>query len=311
VQLGKDGGASIASGGTNALTSSVIGGFSSSGGRGLFQVIRTGSGDIEINAGRSVQLLNQFSSIYSAGTRAQDATLGGTFDPPSLSQAGGTGSLGAIQQNYPALYSSAGGNVSVQARENIERNGNAVTRELVNNWLYRRGTVNQAGQFDVTGFGTGIGSTTWWVDFSNFFQGVGALGGGNVSLTAGRNITNVDGVVPTNARASKGTLANPLAANQTLLEIGGGDLRVRAGSNIDASVYYVERGRGTLSAGGQITTNSSRSPGLISSLTGINAVGDSNTWLPTTLFLGKGGFDVSARGDVLKTMSLHSAVSSA
>lgn len=311
VQLGKDGGASIASGGTNALTSSVIGGFSSSGGRGLFQVIRTGSGDIDINAGRSVQLLNQFSSIYSAGTRAQDATLGGTFDPPSLSQAGGTGSLGAIQQNYPALYSSAGGNVSVQARENIERNGNAVTRELVNNWLYRRGTVSkerrtdingnviEAGQFDITGFGTGIGSTTWWVDFSNFFQGVGALGGGHVSLTAGRNITNVDGVVPTNARATKGTSANPLAANQTLLEIGGGDLKVRAGNNIDAGIYYVERSRGTLSAGGQITTNSSRSPGLISSLTGINAVGDSNTWLPTTLFLGKGGFDVSARGDVL------------
>jgi filamentous hemagglutinin len=299
IQLGKDGGASIASGGSNALTSSVIGGFSSSGGRGLFQVIRTGSGDIEINAGRSVQLLNQFSSIYSAGTRVQDATLGGTFDPPSLSQAGGTGSLGAIQQNYPALYSSAGGNVSVQARENIERQGNAVTRELVNNWLYRRGTVNQAGQFDLTGFGTGIGSTTWWVDFSNFFQGVGALGGGHVTLTAGRNITNVDGVVPTNARASKGTLANPLAASQTLLEIGGGDLKVRAGNNIDAGNYYVERGRGTLNAGGQITTNSSRSPGLISSLTGINAIGDSNTWLPTTLFLGKGGFDVSARGDVL------------
>jgi hypothetical protein len=76
-------------------------------------------------------------------------------------------------------------------------------------------------------------------------------------------------------------------------------LKVRAGNNIDAGIYYVERGRGSLSAGGQITTNSTRSPGLISSLTGINVVGDSNTWLPTTLFLGKGGFDVSARGDVL------------
>lgn len=299
ILLGKEGGASIASGGTNALTSSVISGFSSAGGRGLFQVIRTGSGDIEINAGRSVQLLNQFSTIYTAGTRVQDVTLGGTFDPPSLSQAGGTGSLGAIQQNYPALYSLAGGNVSVQTRENIERLGNAVTRELPNNWLYRRGTVNQAGQFDVTGFSTAIGSTSWWVDFSNFFQGVGALGGGHVTMNAGRNITNVDAVVPTNARASKGTTANPLAANQTLLELGGGDLQVTAGNNLDAGVYYLERGRGTLRAGGQITTNSSRSPGIINPLTGINAVGDSNTWLPTTLFLGKGGFDVSARGAVL------------
>ncbi len=292
--LGREGSSGIAAGGTNATTTSVI-----ASGRGYFQVIRTGSGDIEINAGRSVQLLNQFSSIYSAGTRVVDATLGGTFDVPSLSQAGGEGALGAIQQNYPALYSSAGGNVSVQARSNIERLGNAVTRELPNNWLYRRGYVNESGEFDRTGFGSAIGSTTWWIDFSNFFQGVGALGGGNVSLSAGNNIVNVDGVVPTNARVSKGSLANPLASNQTLLELGGGDLRVRAGNNLDAGIYYVERGRGTLSAGGQITTNATRSPGLISSLSGINATGDSNTWLPTTLFVGKGGFDVSARGDLL------------
>lgn len=299
VLLGKDAGAGIASGGSGALTSSVIGGFSSGGGRGLFQVIRSGSGDIDIQAGRGVQFLNPFASIYSAGTRVQDVTLGGNFDPPSLSQAGGTGSLGAIQQNYPALFSLSGGNVSIQARENIERQGNAVSRELVNNWLYRRGVVNQAGQFDVTGFGTAVGSTAWWVDFSNFFQGVGALGGGHVSLLAGGNITNVDAVVPTNARAGKGTVASPLAANQTLLELGGGDVRVVAGGNLDAGVYYVERGRGTLSAGGQITTNSTRSPGLINPLAGTNAVGDPNTWLPTVLFVGKGGFDVSARGDVL------------
>lgn len=299
VLLGKDAGAGIASGGSGALTSSVIGGFSSSGGRGLFQVIRTGSGDIEIHAGRSVQFLNPFNSIYSAGTRVQDVTLGGTFDPPSLSQAGGTGSLGAIQQNYPALFSLAGGNVSIQAGENIERKGNAVSRELVNNWLYRRGVVNQAGKFDVTGFGTAVGSTAWWVDYSNFFQGVGALGGGHVSLQAGSNITNMDAVAPTNARAGKGSAASPLAANQTLLELGGGDVRVVAGGNLDAGVYYVERGRGTLSAGGQITTNSTRSPGLVSALTGINALGDPNTWLPTVLFVGKGGMEVTARGDVL------------
>lgn len=297
--LGKDGGAYIASGGFGALTSSLITGFSSGGGRGLFQVIRTGSGDIEINTGRGVQLLSQFSSIYTAGTRVQDATLGGAFDVPSLSQAGGTDSLGAIQQNYPAFYSAAGGNVSIHARESLERTGSAATRELVNNWLYRRGVVNQAGGFDVTGFGSAVGSTTWWVDFSNFFQGVGALGGGHVSLVAGRNITNMDAVAPTNARATKGTPVNPLAAGQTLLELGGGNLTVKAGGNIDAGVYYVERGQGVLSAGGEITTNATRSLGLINSLTGVNAVGDSNTWLPTTLFLGKGGFEVSARGSVL------------
>lgn len=317
LMLGKDGGTMVAGGGDSALTSSVIGAVTSVGGHGLFQVIRTGSGDIEIHAGRSVQLLNQFASIYTAGTRVADFSMGGSFDvptPTAQAQSGGTGALGSAQQGYPALYSAAGGNVTVVAGENIERLGSSSSRELPNNWLYRRGYVYDAddvaaaallgevvteGAFGKTGLGTGIGSTTWWVDFSNFFEGVGALGGGNVTMKAGRNVTNVDAVVPTNARMSKGTVANPLAANQTLLELGGGDLVVRAGNNIDAGVYYVERGNGLLYAGGQITTNATRSPGQINIATGANALLDSNTWLPTTLFVGKGGFDVKARGDVL------------
>ncbi|MDB6007301.1 MAG: hypothetical protein JWR15_4288, partial [Prosthecobacter sp.] len=299
VIIGKNGGSMITTTGNNGVTSAVIGATSGSG-RGLFQVVRTGSGDIDINAGRSIQLANQFASIYTAGTQVKDPTLGGTFDVSTFSQAGGTIQLGAAQQSYDMYFGFAGGNVSLYARENIERTGVTSSRELPNNWLYRRGYVNSAtGAFDLSSFDAAITSTSWWVDYSNFFEGVGALGGGNVALTAGGNITNVDAVVPTNARMSKGTVANPLAKNQMLLELGGGDLSVRAGNNIDAGVYYVERGHGTLYAGGQITSNATRSASGLSISNGINPVQDSNTWLPTTLFVGKGGFDVSARGDVL------------
>lgn len=299
VSVGKTGGAMTSTAGDAARTATIIGS-TVGGGTGLFQVIRTGSGNIDISASRSVQLNNQFASIYTAGTRVSNASLGGTFSSPVLNQDDGVGSLGAAQQNYPALYSLAGGNVNINAGINIERLGAAMSRELPNNWLYRRGYVDSAtGQFGVTGFGDPIGSTAWWVDFSNFFEGVGALGGGNVTITAGQSIVNVDAVIPTNGRMSAGTAANPLAVNQTLVELGGGDLVVRAGANIDAGVYYVERGRGTLHAGGQITTNSTRSPGALNTSTGLNAVLNSNTWLPTTLFVGKGGFDVSARGNVL------------
>lgn len=299
ILLGKNGGTMVASGGNNALTSAVIGATTTGGGRGLFQVIRTGSGDIDLNAGASVQLLNQFASIYSAGTRVQDVTLGGTFDVSVLNQSQGTASLGAAQQNFGMTYTEAGGNVTINAGLNVERLGSSSSRELPNNWLYRRGNVNADGDFDISGFGPGVASTAWWIDFTNFFEGVGALGGGNIAIFASGNITNIDAVVPTNARMSKGTTSNPLAAKQTLLELGGGDLNVKAGGNIDAGVYYVERGHGTLTAGGQITTNSTRSPGVMSTVTGANAVLDPSTWLPTTLFIGKGGFDVSARGDVL------------
>jgi hypothetical protein len=100
----------------------------------------------------------------------------------------------------------AGGNVSIQAGQNIEHltlSGGQVVADsqlqMPTNWLYRRGFVDDSGTFGESRWGESA-STTWWVDFSNFFQGVGALGGGNVSLTAGGDVRNVDAVIPTNAR---------------------------------------------------------------------------------------------------------------
>jgi filamentous hemagglutinin family protein len=295
--LGKNAGPGIAPavGGSwvNALTRSAI--------AGRFQVIRTGSGDIDIAAGRDVQLLNQFATIYTAGTLLADPAMGGAFDVPILNAATGQSFLGAIQQNpaYPVQYTLGGGNVSIYAQNDIahytrDTLGNLIpdsSRQLPTSWLYRRGYIDPAtGEFGAAKFGD-IASTTWWVDFSNFFEGVGALGGGNVSLVAGHDISNVDAVAPTNARMPK---SRPDASK--LVELGGGDVVVRADNDIDGGVYYVERGQGILSAGNSIHTNSTRSPSL--TIITDEAPYPEETWLPTTLFLGKGGFDVSARGDL-------------
>ena len=309
LQLGKNAGAATVTGGANALTSSIIG--------NNFQVIRTGSGNIDINTGRSLQLLNIFSSIYTAGTQVADPTsvrTAGDFIVPITapgSLAPAQGSLGASQQDYPAQYSMAGGDVTISVGENIERktlNSSGLiddsSRQLPNNWLYRRSSVNGQGNFanlTVGNFPRTVNdpstSTTWWVDFSSFFQSVGALGGGNISLSAASDIRNVDAVIPTNARAPMG---RPDA--NAILELGGGDLIVRAGNDISGGIYYVERGTGTLRAGADITTNATRSPsfGILSDLNNPSvATLDPLTWLPTTLFVGKSSFDVSANGDIL------------
>ncbi len=292
--LGKDYGLNVFTTGISAQTSTIV--------PTRYQVIRTGSGDITISAGRDVRLLNQFATIYTAGTRVADATLGGTFDLPILNATGGTGTLGAIQQQtpYPVQYSFAGGNVTISAQNDIVHKtliAGVLTddsaKELPINWLYRRGYVNPAdGNFGVARFGD-VASTTWWVDFSNFFEGVGTLGGGNLTMNAGHDVSNVDGLVATNARMPKGA---PSASG--LLELGGGDLSVRAGHDINAGVYYVERGDGTLSAGNEIRTNSTRSPSRGGAITPVE-VFPPESWLPTTLFLGKGSFDVTARGNLL------------
>ena len=307
--------------------------------RTRFEVVRTGTGDIEIAAGRDVQLRNQFATIYTAGVRIPTATqiyAAGDFVLPIVEKSTAAhpnqGDLGTPQQNYPAQWALSGGSVIIAAQGDIGRFtllGTDVvpdsSKQLPNNWLYRRGYVDSStGLFGEGGVGNvgsnsagnvseASASTAWWIDYSNFFEGIGALGGGNVSLIAGSDVINVDAVIPTNARmVGKDPLTGlnvaPDAAK--LLQYGGGDLTVKAGSNIDGGVYYVEKGTGTLTAGGAITTNSARSPSLgylgsfgapdpaiIQSTSPL--VYDPATWLPVTLFVGDSHFDVSARGNIL------------
>ena len=270
---------------------------------GYYQVIRTGTGNIDIATAGDVLLQNQFATIYTAGTQA--STLA-NFVTPTL-RIGNT-------RYYPAQYSLAGGNVTISAQGNIahvtQNNQGSIVmdseKELPNNWLYRRGYVDSAtdattGQFGASKYDS-VASTSWWVDFSNFFEGIGALGGGDVTLSAGHDVSNVDAVAPTNARVTNQVTINgvvdKLAADQKIVELGGGDVTVLAGNDINGGVYYVERGQGTLAAGNSIITNSTRSPSL-GTITSPASVDDSSTWLPTTLFLGNGSFDVTAQNNLL------------
>lgn len=316
LQLGRNAGSATAiTPGATAQTSAVI---NPSATAGRFQVIRTGSGNIDIATGRDVQFRNVFSSIYTAGTVVANPTMGGGFDEPRPSMSGtNVGILGNNQQptRYLAQYSMSGGNVTITAGRDITQLTRNVANELVSDsrremptsWLYRRGAIDPlSGTFAESRYDNAllsdVASTSWWVDFSNFFQNVGALGGGNVTLVASGEISNVDAVVPTNARMlgkdSLGVAIKPNANN--LIELGGGDLVVRAGGSIDGGVYYVERGLGTLNAGDSIRTNSTRSPSLnyISSFTSPSVLSQ-ETWLPTTLFVGKSSFNINANGDVL------------
>lgn len=273
-----------------------------------YQTIRTGTGDISIAAGRDVHFLNQLSTIFTAGSSLSNFTLGGAFVvPPTILPQPDDPPLGPTLRSYPAQYSQAGGDVSILAQRDIarftEKDGELVAdsqMQMPNNWLYRRSYVDpETGRFGTTP-SRDIASTTWWVDFSNFFQGVGTLGGGQIVLRAGRDVANVDAVAPTNARMTYTTPSGDrLAVNQQLVELGGGDVLVSAGRNLDAGIYYVERGTGRLQAGGAIITNPTRLASLGDRNNPFNSTATEAQLLPTTLFLGKGSFNVAAAGDII------------
>ena len=119
---------------------------------------------------------------------------------------------------------------------------------LVNNWLFRQGRsqLDGSGQpvFETLADGTLL-STAWWSRPDYFNQGVATLAGGDLSVSAARNIIDLSASVATNARV--------IAAAGTLLEQGGGDLRVTAGANLMGGAFYVQKGAATLRAAGSIS----------------------------------------------------------
>ena len=239
-----------------------------------YQVIRTGTADIAVVASKDIVLQSELATIYTAGANTIDPTLGGSFVTPVRygDIASGDPNQGgsAVISLYPAEFASGGGNLNIIAGGTISHAPQTASSQLPINWLQRYSD----GQ-----------ALSWWVDYSNFFEGVGALGGGNVSLVARNQIANIDAVIPTNYRrastGSKGT------------ELGGGNLSVVTGGDILSGVYYVEKGVGKITAAGSIRTDTTSR-----NMDANNPLYPELTSLPTTLFAGRASFDVSAVSEI-------------
>jgi hypothetical protein len=289
-----------------------------------YEVVRTGTGNIDIAAAKDIQLRNPFATIYTSGIALPDPTRifkAGDFSLPIVvrsSRHPDQGDLGAVQQAYDSYYTLSGGSIAISAGNDIGRftqiSGTIVpdaSRQLPTNWLYRRGQVDSAtGFFAEGGVGTGgsgsftdaSASTTWWVDFSNYFGGFAALGGGSVSLAAGRDLVNADAAVPTNARMAGLTAGQRIAPSMDKFqELGGGDLTISAGRNIDGGSFHVEKGSALLIAGAEVTTNSAQSPsrGVMGTSGQSSLIYNELVWQPATLYGSRSDFTVNARGNIL------------
>jgi hypothetical protein len=230
------------------------------------KLIRTGTGDIRIAAGGDFDLgkgaadtaNSQNSVIYTAGTLA-----------PALADF--TNPTGAV-------FSQNGGDIDIRAQGDIR---GAETNQLYTGWLYRQGKPNfKTGKFDSTN-----PKTAWWVKFSDFQQGVAALGGGDVSVQAGKSIEDLSV-----SSVTQGRLAVDAADNRSLQVLGGGDVRVEAGGDIRGGKFYVAKGQGVLRAGNAMTHGQEISVSVNNGAQVVYPV-------YPVLALGDGQWDVRARSD--------------
>ena len=261
-----------------------------------FSVIRTGIGDLSLVAGGDFDQSSLY-GIYTAGT--QDPLPGGAAANAAydLARQGSNGNSfvvpgGAdstynriIRSTYQANYPAGGGDVLLSAQGSVTGDlygGSSstigsplLTSDAIGNWLWRQGSTQ-----------LGI-STAWWINFGTFafpyapgdtgyglsvptqltgFQGIGALGGGNVTVVAGQDAgqtTDRSGDVLSASGAFRGeglviavgSTGREVSSGgtQSIVQTGGGSVTLRVAGTInpiDAQAYSGSTGAPLNALGG-------------------------------------------------------------
>lgn len=214
------------------------------------KLVRTGAANIDVAAGRDFKLLgvNDASAVlYTAGVQGE------TLSNYVVSPIKNAPVTATPVPNFPVN----GGDIAIRAGRDVS---GAITQQLFSQWLQRQGSTDADGNLI-----TANGLTTptspaayvpgWWINFANFHQGVGALAGGNISVSAAQDVKNLSAVIPTTGRLVDGNdstrkaYAGSQASAGQLLVTGGGNLRVDAGRDVLSGVYLAANGDAVVRAG--------------------------------------------------------------
>ena len=223
--------------------------------------VRTGTGDINMNAGRNVKFADKTASVYTAGLPAVPGQVYPPADngtsPPCI---GFFCKKPTVTIHVNEEWPTSGGNINVQAQNDIV---GAVSDNLISNWLWREGNSTASGTNTV------FNDSLWAVDFSKFDHNIGALGGGNVQVNAGRDVTELSVSIPTT-----GKQFSPGADRSDIQTWGGGDMMVTAGRDVNSGVFFLGKGQGVISSKGDMTAATSTNTNAEAPLDMILAVQD-------------------------------------
>jgi len=237
-------------------------------------MIRTGTGSIDVAAGNDIALLDMVApgAIYTAGAPSADAPAAGNT-AAIVKWTGDT-------LVSPAVNPDSAGDITLHAQGDIQGVEYTLTTSSSG------AVAGTPGQFwtpwmEITPNPSSLTRTS--IDFGAFDQGVMSVGG-NVSVSAGGNISDLAVSLPTTWYLTNSSTGTPIVNT-----VGGGNLTVHAGGDILSGDYFVAKGNGTITAGGLIGSDVRAVP---------NGVGADLVPVATILALQDGMFNVSARQGV-------------
>ncbi|HEY4366976.1 MAG TPA: filamentous hemagglutinin family protein [Steroidobacteraceae bacterium] len=217
-------------------------------------IVRTGTGDIVLNAARDI-VFGEGASVYTLGLPGEASRL-----------------ISQPQVQALVLFPDQGGSIRVTAGRDV--NGSPVAQS-VSSWQYRGTSTSANGKF----------ARFYAVSAPKFGWNLGALGGGDLSVTAGRDVHDLSA-----ATADSATVAD----DQSLHSYGGGSMAVTAGGDIDSSLFYGARGSLRLHSDAELGSDRATSDGFF-------ALGNS-------LALGSVQAVIEARRDILLERALNPTI---
>lgn len=261
-------------------------------------MVRTGTGDIKMAAGGSLISSDAESVIYTGGKTqlvskqmgndlpqkyfipGMDATIGNTlyFDtgilhPSDLNALLFQNLSGASTRSH--VFPTGGGDVEIDVGGDVQL---AHSDQLFTAWQMQLTDFTLAGggnRFRLRSLSP-TQATLRSILFSNFQQGIGALGGGNVTVSAGGDIANLSVSTPTTTKQI--AQVSQVTDIHDAFEInGGGDITVSAGGDIKGLKLLVENGQARIQSDGDLTRGDA----------GYNSV----------LALSNASIDIETRGD--------------
>lgn len=252
-------------------------------------------------------------SVYTAGERVRNVALTGRYAD------GGVGSLTlpstlfapvaeaadlaptpyAISYRPPVL-ARAGGDISLRAGRDILSRTDAWS---TNRSITPREDTNFTKPFGAAELtyevGRTIGGSQLWrvgntatqltIAPQYFTAGVGALSGGDVSIVAGNNISDLTVVLDTSVTTSE------TAQGDTRTVFGSGNLALTAGNELQGAQVYVTEGQATLDVGGAV---SSIAPTVLNANGKLSPAPATATWLENAnvSLIGRGDTALTALG---------------